>query len=310
MAHVYFEKDQVIEGSYQNRSYRFQILKDAKEGSDCVYGPAMDLLNNRKVFLKKYVDPGPRCEWFAAFIDYHRKLRDRVNASNAAKQLIAGMDFFQNENDRNRFWQVIEYVDNSRDLKSYLESGDTTWDQRVKFAKVFMFAMRVLHNDLRLVHGDLKPANLLLVPNGDNFRIKLIDFDRPVFLDEPEIPWAATEGYLGSPIYFSPEHVKHQRPTDKSDVFTCGIILYQLLAREGLPFGAESITSSYCANTAPRPTFYGSFGDAGLDARIADILHSMLDPDPNKRPTAAEVHGALIARAELGDDPQWRNVGR
>ena len=303
MANTCFEVGQIIEGTYNGRPFKYRALKEGVEGSGSVYGPGMDLLNNRKVFLKKYTDPGPRAEWFAPFIEYHRKLRDRINASSAAKQLIVDMDFFQNAGDRNRFWQVIEYVDNSRDLKSYLESRDTTWEQRVKFAKVFMFAMKVLHNDLRLVHGDLKPANLLLVPNGDNYRIKLIDFDRPVFLDEPEIPWAATEGYLGSPIYFSPEHVKHQRPTDKSDVFTCGIILYQLLAKEGLPFGAESITSAYSANTAPKPHFYGSFGGAGLDARIADLLYSMLDPDPDKRPTAAEVHGALISRAEPGDQP-------
>lgn len=301
MANTCFEVGQIIEGSYQGQPFKYRALKEGVEGSGSIYGPGMDLLNDRKVFLKKYTDPGPRSDWFAAFIDYHRKLRDRINASSAAKQLIVDMDFFQNENDRNRFWQVIEFVDNSRDLKSYLESKDTTWEQRVKFAKVFMFAMKVLHNDLRLVHGDLKPANLLLVPNGDNYRIKLIDFDRPVFLDEQEIPWAATEGYLGSPIYFSPEHVKHQRPTDKSDVFTCGIILYQLLAKEGLPFGAESITSAYNANTAPKPTFYGSFGGAALDTRIADLLHSMLDPDPDKRPTAAEVHGVLISRADASD---------
>ena len=154
MANTSFEVGQIIEGSYDGRPFKYRALKEGTEGSGSVYGPGMDLLNNRKVFLKKYTDPGPRAEWFAPFIEYHRKLRDRINASSAAKQLIVGMDFFQNENDRNRFWQVIEYVDNSRDLKSYLESSDTTWDQRVKFAKVFMFAMRVLHDDLRLVHGN------------------------------------------------------------------------------------------------------------------------------------------------------------
>ena len=69
MANIRFEKDQIIAGSYQGRPYRFQILKDAEEGSGSVYGPAMDLIANRKVFLKKYIDPAPRTEWLPAFID-------------------------------------------------------------------------------------------------------------------------------------------------------------------------------------------------------------------------------------------------
>lgn len=296
MANTCFETNQIIEGTFLGSPFKYQALEDGVEGAVSVYGPAWDLLNNRKVFLKKYIDPTSRSEWFSAFVTYHKKLRERIKASRDAQQLIVDMDFFLDENDGNRFWQVIEYVDNSRDLKSYLSSQDTTWSQRVKFAQVFMYAIKVLHTDLRLVHNDLKPANLLLVPNGDNFRIKLIDFDRPIFLDEPTIPWAAKEGYLGSPIYYSPEHVKHQRPTDKSDVFTCGLILYQLLAKEGLPFGPKSIPSDYSINTSPHPTFYGTFGNGALDAHVAEVLRSMLESDSEKRPTAAEVHAALISK--------------
>ena len=289
-----WDEGDVFEGTYDGHAYRFQTMRDGEEGAGSIYGPAMDLVANRKVFLKKYIDPAPRTEWLPQFIDYHRKLRDRIAASNAAQQLVVSMDFFQDE--RNRFWQVIEFVDNSRDLKSYLQSSDTRWEQRVKFARVFMFAMRALHEDLKLVHGDLKPANLLLIPQGDNFRIKLIDFDRPVFLDEREIPWAATDGYLGSPGYFSPEHLKRQRPTDKSDVFTCGIILYQLLCRQGHPFSGETIPADYNGQAVPEPEFWGSFGTPEQDSEIARILRATLDPDPARRPTSAEVHQALIAQ--------------
>ncbi len=292
-----FEKGQFVEGSFQGRPYSFLTLSDAEEGAGSVYGLAMDLIAKRKVFLKKFVDPSPRAEWFAPFVEYHRKLRDRINASGAAKQLIVNMDFFLNENDRNRFWQVIEYVDNSRNLKSFLVSGGTTWEQRVKIAKILMLAVKALHEEVRLVHSDLKPRNILLIPDKDDFRLKLIEFERPVFLDGEDPPWAATEGYFGTPGYFSPEHVRHQRPTDKSDVFTAGIILYQLLCdlrdKNGHPFAYETISSDYNGNAVPEPKPWGSFGSTEKDVAVAHILRLMLDPDPSKRPSASEVHMVL-----------------
>ena len=94
MANTCFEVGQIIEGSYNGRAFKYRALKEGVEGSGSVYGPGMDLLNNRKVFLKKYTDPGPRAEWFAPFIEYHRKLRDRINAIRALgnkQTVIAGI---------------------------------------------------------------------------------------------------------------------------------------------------------------------------------------------------------------------------
>ena len=63
------------------------------------------------------------------------------------------------------YYQVMEYVDGAMDLSKYLASSDTTWSDRMKFASVFMFAMKTLHGDnVRIVHADLKPQNLLLIP--------------------------------------------------------------------------------------------------------------------------------------------------
>ncbi|SMG35489.1 protein kinase [Fibrobacter sp. UWB13] len=290
MAGTIFSKDEIIEGTDNGEPYKFQALKDGVEGSGSIYGPGIDLLhNNEKVFLKKYVDPAPRSLWFNAFVDYQKKIQNKIEQSSNAKQLIAGIHRYFQDN-RRRFWQTIEYVENSKDMKKYLESDDTTWEQRMMFAKVFMFAMKVLHEELRLVHGDLKPANLLLIPlNGGTYSVKLIDFDRPILLDESEVPWSS-EGYIGSEGYFSPEHKKRQRPTDKSDVFTCGLILYELLAKEGHPFNYATVSADYNENAAPMPHLLGTFGNEESDRLIEETLHRMLEPNPDDRPTANEVY--------------------
>lgn len=294
MANTIFAKDEIIEGEYNGQPYKFRALKEGVEGSGSVYGPGLDLINDKKIFLKKYVDPAPRSPWFNAFVDYQNKIQEKIDKSNNAKQLIAGIHlYFQDE--RRRFWQTIEYVENSKDLQEYLKSKSTTWEQRITFAKVFMFAMKVLHQEVRLVHGDLKPANLLLVPQGkNNYSIKLIDFDRPILLDEAEIPWESSEGFIGSPGYYSPEHLKRERPTEKSDVFTCGLILYELLTKEGHPFNYASVSKDYNVNEAAVPHLLGTFGSEKFDNEVADMLHRMLEPSPDDRPTAEEVHQALI----------------
>ena len=297
MADTIFRKDDIVEGEYDGKPYKFRALKGGVEGSGSVYGPGIDLIKNQKVFLKKYVDPAPRSPWFNAFVEYQNKIQDNIAKSRNARQLIAGIHLYFQDG-RRRFWQAIEYVENSRDLKEYLESSATTWEQRMVFAKVFMFAMKVLHQEVHLVHGDLKPANLLLVPQGNNnFSIKLIDFDRPILLDEENIPWAQDAGYIGSPGYYSPEHQKRERPAEKSDIFTCGLILYELLTKEGHPFNFASVTADYNTNNAPIPHLLGSFGNEHLDNDVANMLHRMLEPNPNDRPTADEVHQILLCRS-------------
>lgn len=295
MANTFFTAGEIIEGESQGAPYKFQAIKEGVQGAGAIYGPGMDLLENKKVFLKKYFDPAPRSKWFDAFVQYQLRVKEKIEASSNASQLVAGIHrSFQDA--RRRFWQTIEFVEDSRDLKSYLESSDTTWEQRMMFAKVFMYAMRTLHDEVKLVHGDLKPANLLLIPRqgSDGYNIKLIDFDRPIFTDVSEIPWEATEGHLGSPGYYSPEHKKGKRPTEKSDVFTCGIILYELLTKEGHPFNCGDVSSDYTVNETARPQLLGSFGNEETDNQVADILHRTLNPNPDDRPTAAEVHEVLL----------------
>ena len=307
-----FSTDEIIEGLYNGNQYKFKALKDGSQGAESFYGPGIDLLQNKKVFLKKYYIPGPRSKWFDEFVEYQNQIQERIANSSNAKQLIVGINrYFLDE--RRFFWQAIEYIENSRDLKKYLDSNDITWEQRKTFARVFMFAMDVLHRELRLVHGDLKPANLLLIPEAnDNYRIKLIDFDMPILLDEPNIPWSKDEGYIGSAGYYSPEHKRGERPNEKSDIFTCGIILYELLTKNGHPFAGEDITNTYNTNLAPEPYLLGHFDSPQQDESIAAILRRMLEPNPDDRPTAKEVHDVLTSKLHVSSDfsPSERTARR
>src|SRR4029450_12438554 len=100
------------------------------------------------------------------------------------------------------------------------------------WTKVLLAGVAALH-EARVVHCDLKPANAYLIADptiGAGYQLKLIDMDFSVLADQ-RAPWHGHQGYVGSDNYRSPEPLtKGAVPGLASDVFTCGLILYELLA--------------------------------------------------------------------------------
>ena len=98
-----------------------------------------------------------------------------------------------------------------------------------------------------LVHRDIKPANIILRDNGDT---KVTDFGTALALRSDVTQIA---GLVGSPAYMSPEQVREQVCTHRSDMFSLGIVLYQLLTGRH-PFAGESdYTTMYRINTEMPP---------------------------------------------------------
>ena len=103
-----------------------------------------------------------------------------------------------------------------------------------------MAGIAALHES-KIVHADLKPANAYLIKDptiGSGYQLKLIDMDFSLLADR-RAPWHGFQGYVGTDNYRSPEHLTRGAvPGLASDVFTCGLILYELLAGEH-PYWSE-----------------------------------------------------------------------
>jgi len=83
--------------------------------------------------------------------------------------------------------------------------------------------------DNNVVHRDLKPQNILLVENNENSLLKIADFGFAKFLQ----PFALAETLCGSPLYMAPEVMQAQKYDAKADLWSVGVILYQLVT--GIP---------------------------------------------------------------------------
>ena len=250
------------------------------------------------VFFKQYKLPTVRSSWYQDFVKYQKEMKRRIESSDAKEFCYRFLDFFESKDSGIRaYYQVFEFISGGKDLAEKLSDGTMTWRQRIVFAKTFMNAMRVLH-DIDIIHTDLKPENLYLLPadNRNGYILKVIDMDYSLLSDKTA-PWHGYEGYVGTPRYFSPEHLKGDIPLEASDIFTCGIILYELLSKTGHPYDyadSDQYSKAVLNYRAPYPELIDTFGDKHHDEIVSATLYDMLSPNPNDRPTADYVHKVLL----------------
>ncbi|HVI80246.1 MAG TPA: protein kinase [Candidatus Acidoferrum sp.] len=299
-----------------------------------VFGPGMMAISYAArspagaiVFFKQYKSPAPTVVWYDAFVAYQRELASRVKTGAASRFAVAQLDAFEEVWGGPCYFQAFEFVENGDDLQKILDGEaeehrrskiaptqtPAIWSRHVTWAKVFMAAIEALHSS-RIAHADLKPANVYLIKDTAikaGYQLKLIDMDFSLLTDH-RAPWHGHQGYIGSDNYRSPEHLKRgQVPDLRSDIFTCGLILSELLTGVH-PYWSDDQSEyanrvlSYAAKPLP---LAGRMVAPAENSQVSRTLHRCLSPDPDDRPTAAELRAVLSgtmpsATASPGSRPQ------
>ena len=147
---------------------------------------------------------------------------------------------------------------------------------------------------LGIVHRDIKPSNLLLTtrPDGSSL-VKLLDFGIAKSLSVAPLTLTETGGFLGSPLYASPEQVRDARVLDqRTDIWSMGVVLYQLLTGQ-LPFPCYTATAALASLVADPPVAPRSLVPS-LPLELERVLLRCLEKDPKNRfATVAELARAL-----------------
>jgi len=268
----------------------------------------------QKVFFKQYKSPAPSVVWYPAFVAYQKELGERVRSGKVAHLAVRQVDAFEERWGGPCYFQAFEFVENGADLQQVLDKereqhrltkvaparDPLIWARHVTWAKVLTAAVAALH-EAKVVHADLKPANAYLLEDpsiGSGYQLKLIDMDFSLLADR-RAPWHGFQGYVGSDNYRSPEHLtRGSQPEPASDVFTCGLMLYELLAgvhpywRDDQAEYAQ-LVKSYAAKP---PALLGQLPAPALNAEVSAALHRCLSPEPAVRPTAAQLRELLSGR--------------
>ena len=268
-----------------------------------------------KIFLKQYKSPAPTVVWYSAFVDYQQELAARVRNGKAGQYAVRLVDAFEEVWGGPCYFQAYEFVEHGGDLQQMLDAereqhqrtgasplrDPAVWARHVTWAKVLMAGIAALHES-KIVHADLKPPNVYLIRDpsiGSGYQLKLIDMDFSVLADH-RAPWHGYQGYVGSDNYRSPEHLtRGATPGLPSDVFTCGLMLYELLA--GIhPYWREDqaeYASLVRAYGAKPPGLAGTMPAPATNAEVSVALRRCLSPNAADRPTAAELRAVLSGRA-------------
>ncbi|UWX97158.1 protein kinase [Arthrobacter zhaoxinii] len=151
-------------------------------------------------------------------------------------------------------------------------------------------ALAVAHNQ-GLVHRDVKPGNLLIMPDG---KVKITDFGIARLADQ--VPLTATGQVMGTAQYLAPEQATGQQATGSSDIYALGVIGYELLAGRR-PFSGESQIAIALAqvNDTPPPL------PETIPEPVRALIMSMLAKDPADRPADAESLALAVAAIRRGD---------
>jgi len=208
---------------------------------------------------------------------------------------------------------VMEYVEGET-LSDRLRQGRLSTNEALSFARDVADALTAAHRR-GIVHRDLKPANLRVTKDN---RIKVLDFGlarriaTPVPTDTSTLPADALENMLpriaGTPGYMSPEQLLGRPIGAPSDVFSLGVVLFEMLSGKRPAGGDDFMSAAEALLSRPIPRLTEFV--PGIAPRVDALVARMLDVGGAKRPAAEEVAAELreLLRPSVPRAPLWRRT--
>lgn len=179
---------------------------------------------------------------------------------------------------------VMEYIDGIT-LKEYIEGqAEFKWKEAVHFTVQILRALQHAH-DKGIVHRDIKPQNIMLLPDGT---IKVADFGIARFSRQDMRTTRSSDKAIGSVHYISPEQARGEITDEKADIYSVGVMLYEMLTGK-LPFEADSAVSVAIMQMQSEATPPRQINPA-IPEGLEDITIKAMQKDTSKRyQSAAEM---------------------
>jgi serine/threonine protein kinase len=206
-----------------------------------------------------------------------------VLLSISHKNIVRTFDIFD---ERDKIYLVLEYVPGG-DFFDYMATRTKLQELPAKVVVwQILEGLKYLH-DNNIVHRDIKPENVLIAKE-DPLVVQLTDFGFANFLDPSSAaPQTDMKSMVGTGCYMSPEIIDARGHGKPVDLFATGVVLYRVITGR-LPFRGMSLQECYDQAMAGR-TDFNSREWRGFSAAGKQLCAALLDPQPERRPTATEA---------------------
>lgn len=259
---------------------RYEIIKTIGEGGMANVYLAKDTILDRDVAIKVLRGDLASDEKFV-----RRFQREALSASSLSHPNI--VEIYDVGEDDGNYYIVMEYVP-GKNLKQVLKKrGNLTVSEVIDIMLQITSAMGLAHDSL-IIHRDLKPQNILMMDDGG---VKITDFGIAMALNATQL--TQTNSAMGSVHYFPPEQASGKGSTLKSDVYSLGIMMYELLTGY-LPFrGDNAVEIALKHLKEPIPSIRSEFPN--IPQSVENIIIKATAKNPkNRYNNANEMHEDLL----------------
>ena len=250
---------------------RYQVLETLGTGAHTKVVRGYDPLIDRAVAIKLFSPEIARGEGRSRFI---REARVVGKLSHPAVVILHDMGI---EESTSTPYLVMELVE-GQSLEKILSKGSVPYPTACDWVAHVAVALSAAHRR-NVIHGDVKPANVLITTDN---RVKLTDFGMARLASHQ----GNDSPLLGTPAYWCPEQI-HGRPQDaRSDLFSLGAMLHEMLTGIS-PFAGDSLQSvcNHVLSSTPLPP---SRHNPSIPGTLDDIVAACLVKDPQNRIASAE----------------------
>jgi len=270
-----------MDDNLPKRLGRYEILREIGKGAMGIVYEGRDPKINRRVAIKTARRDVMEASGMAEEM-MQRFLREaRAAGSLNHPNVITIYDASENDEVA---WIAMEFLV-GRDLRQILRERSTLSQEEIASIGAEVCEGLAVAHDLGIVHRDVKPANIMVLESGN---IKVTDFGIAHVADSN----LTLDGSLiGTPHYMSPEQFMGQPVDARSDLFSVGILLYELLTG-AKPFNGEALSTVMHQVMKTRPA-----EPRKLNAEVSDALYAVITKALSKRPQDRYQDGRMMARA-------------